>query len=96
MDIVRKLLDHAEKAEDQYRDALVEKIVSICSKNSYQHITDFEWYLSVLIELAHVAGTKHGELLSAQMMDVVIRVQVVRPFAVKNMVRAGLHLNLHV
>ncbi len=84
VDIVRKLLSHIEKADQQsYKDAIVEKIISICSKNSYGHITDFEWYISVLLELAHVNGTQHGELIASQLMDVVIRVEVIRPFAVQ-------------
>lgn len=87
VDIVKKLLDHIEKAESGvYKDALVEKIISICSKNSYQHITDFEWYTSVLAELAHTQGTKHGDLLASQFMDVIIRVKVVRPQGVRQMV----------
>lgn len=83
MDIIRKLLTQIEKADQQaYKDSIVDKIISICSKNSYAHITDFEWYISVLLELAHVNGTQHGELIASQLMDVVIRVEVIRPFAV--------------
>eukprot|EP01114_Cavostelium_apophysatum_P002110 TRINITY_DN1183_c0_g1_i5.p1 TRINITY_DN1183_c0_g1~~TRINITY_DN1183_c0_g1_i5.p1 ORF type:complete len:1154 (-),score=375.58 TRINITY_DN1183_c0_g1_i5:267-3728(-) len=86
VDIVRKLLENIEKAESgQYKDALVEKIISICSKNSYQSVGDFEWYISVLMELAHTTGTAHGNLISAQFMDVIIRVNVVREFGVRNM-----------
>jgi len=86
-DIVRKLLDSIEKADNaQYKDALVEKVVNICSKNSYQSITDFEWYISVLMELAHVTGTQHGVLIANQFMDVIIRVNIVRPFGIKNMI----------
>jgi AP-3 complex subunit delta-1 len=80
------LLLQIEKSDSQtYKDALVEKIVTICSKNSYAAITDFEWYISVLMEMAHV-NTIHGELIASQLMDVIIRVQVVRPFGVKSMV----------
>lgn len=43
-----------------YKEAMIEKIINICSKNSYQYITDFEWYINVLMELAHTKGTKHG------------------------------------
>lgn len=89
LDIVRKLLDQIEKSDSQtYKDALVDKIVTICSKNIYAVITDFEWYISVLMELAHV-NTAHGELVASQLMDVIIRVQVVRPFGVKSMVFNG-------
>ena len=37
LDIIRKLLDHIEKSDSAtYKEAMVEKIVTICSKNSYQ------------------------------------------------------------
>jgi AP-3 complex subunit delta-1 len=96
VDIVKKLLDHIEKAESGiYKDALVEKIIGICSKNSYQHITDFEWYTSVLAELAHTQGTKHGDLLASQFMDVIIRVKVVRPQGVRQMVQIYIYSILY-
>lgn len=84
-DIVRKLLDQIEKSEGSYKDGLVGKIIDICSKNTYQFITDFEWYISVLVELANIQNTSHGALIASQMMDVIIRVKVVRPFGVKSM-----------
>eukprot|EP00026_Physarum_polycephalum_P000665 Phypoly_transcript_00666.p1 GENE.Phypoly_transcript_00666~~Phypoly_transcript_00666.p1 ORF type:complete len:1220 (+),score=294.05 Phypoly_transcript_00666:473-3661(+) len=86
MDIVRKLLEHIEKAEGAYRDDLVDKIILLCSQNTYAHITDFEWYLTVLAQLTRVHGTPHGSLIASQILDVMIRVEVVRPFGVKQMV----------
>ena len=49
------------------------------------YVTDFGWYLSVLIQLTHIEGTKHGKLIASQLMDVAIRVKVVRPSAAKQM-----------
>lgn len=44
MEIVRKLMDHMQKAEGtHYRDQLLVKVVDVCSQNGYQYITDFEW-----------------------------------------------------
>ncbi len=48
-------------------------------------MTNFEWYVSVLVELTRIEGTKHGSLIADQMLDVAIRVQSIRPFAVKQM-----------
>lgn len=82
-EIVLKLMKHLETAEgQQYRDEVLKKIVDICYQGNYQYVTDFSWYLSVLIRLTQVDGTKHGKLLASQMMDVTIRVSVVRKFAV--------------
>ncbi len=85
-DIVRKLLEHLEKAEGTYRDELVDKIIVLCSQNTYAHISDFEWYITVLVQLTRVHGTAHGSLIASQILDVLIRVDVVRPFGVKQMV----------
>ena len=44
MEIVKKLMQHMEKAEGTtYRDELLAKIIQICSQNDYQHISNFEW-----------------------------------------------------
>eukprot|EP01117_Protostelium_nocturnum_P002810 TRINITY_DN13730_c0_g1_i1.p1 TRINITY_DN13730_c0_g1~~TRINITY_DN13730_c0_g1_i1.p1 ORF type:complete len:1096 (-),score=278.81 TRINITY_DN13730_c0_g1_i1:141-3428(-) len=85
-EVIGKLLEQIEKAEVRaYKDAMVEKIISICSKNSYQHITDFEWYISVLIQLSHTPGIQFGSSISNQILDVAVRVKVVRPYAVQSM-----------
>lgn len=43
-DIIRKLVDHIQKTDNaNFKDALIEKIVSICSKNSYQVLPSVFW-----------------------------------------------------
>ncbi|XP_040582219.1 AP-3 complex subunit delta-1 [Lepeophtheirus salmonis] len=87
MEIVKKLMIHMSKAEGTiYRDELIEKTIQICSQNDYIHITNFEWYISVLVELARMdIGVQHGKLVAHQLMDVSIRVSSIRPFAVTQM-----------
>jgi len=85
-EIVHKLLDHVEKSEGSYRDQLVQTIIAICSKNNYASLSDFEWYISVLMQISHVNGIKDGKLIAEQFMDIIIRVAVIRSFGVKNMV----------
>ncbi|XP_052256781.1 AP-3 complex subunit delta-1-like isoform X1 [Dreissena polymorpha] len=95
MEIVKKLMVHMDKAEGtNYRDELLAKIIEICSQSNYQYVTNFEWYVSVLVELTRMEGTRHGRLIAAQMLDVAIRVQAIRPFAVAQM--AVLLENAHV
>jgi crotonobetainyl-CoA:carnitine CoA-transferase CaiB-like acyl-CoA transferase len=43
-------------------------------------------YVSVLVELTRMEGTKHGQMIASQMLDVAIRVQAIQPFAVQQMV----------
>ncbi|XP_063986476.1 AP-3 complex subunit delta-1 [Diachasmimorpha longicaudata] len=84
MEIVRKLMVHMDKAEGTtYRDELLSKIIQICSQNNYQFITYFEWYISVLVDLTKMEGTKHGQLVATQLLDVAIRVQAIRKCAVQ-------------
>ncbi|XP_050292798.1 AP-3 complex subunit delta [Anthonomus grandis grandis] len=87
MEIVKKLMVHMDKAEGTvYRDELLSKIILICSQNNYQFITNFEWYITVLVELAQMEfGSKQGHVIASQLMDVCIRVQAIRPFAVNEM-----------
>lgn len=78
MEIVKKLMQHVDAAEGSfYRDELLSRIISICSQNNYQYITNFEWfvffisffifrYISVLVELTKVEGSKHGILIAEQ------------------------------
>nr|XP_005993846.1 PREDICTED: AP-3 complex subunit delta-1 [Latimeria chalumnae] len=86
MEIVKKLMLHVDKAEGTtYRDELLTKIIDICSQSNYQYITNFEWYISILVELTRLEGTRHGHLIAAQMLDVAIRVKAIRAFAVSQM-----------
>ena len=65
-------------AEGAYRDELINKIIYMCSRDKYAFLTDFAWYLSVLVDLATVQGEHHGKLVADQLMDVVVRVEPVR------------------
>ncbi|XP_053701715.1 AP-3 complex subunit delta-1 isoform X5 [Synchiropus splendidus] len=86
MEIVKKLMLHVDKAEGTtYRDELLTKIIDICSQSNYQYITNFEWYISILVELTRLEGTRHGHLIASQMLDVAIRVKAIRAFAVAQM-----------
>lgn len=51
-------------------------------------------YVSVLVELTRMDGSQHGQLVAHQMLDVAIRVQAIRRFAVNQM--AILLENAHI
>lgn len=65
MEIVKKLMVHMERAEGTlYRDELLTRMIEICSQNNYQHVVDFEWYVTVLAELTEMeTSAKHGEYI---------------------------------
>jgi len=88
IEIVRKLLINITENPlgNKYRDELIAKIIDICSQNDYELVTNFEWYISVLVDLSRVqGGTEHGALIANQMLDVAIRVETIRPFAAEQM-----------
>ncbi|KAF8627249.1 hypothetical protein AX15_004456 [Amanita polypyramis BW_CC] len=68
-----------------YRLALSQRVLSICSQNTYENVTNFEWYLSVLVDLAHIANVDVGGEIRDQLVDVVGRVKAARLYAVKLM-----------
>jgi AP-3 complex subunit delta-1 len=68
-----------------YRLVLSQRILSICSQSTYENVTNFEWYISVLVDLAHVANVNVGAEIRDQLVDVVGRVRAARRYAVKLM-----------
>ncbi|CAF1373786.1 unnamed protein product [Rotaria sordida] len=44
------------------------------------------WYISILVELTRLEGTKHDNLISLQMLDVAVRVESIRSFACNQMI----------
>ncbi|KAL0061526.1 AP-3 complex subunit delta [Marasmius tenuissimus] len=68
-----------------YRLTLAQRILRMCSQDTYDNVTNFEWYLSVLVDLAHVANVNVGAEIRDQLVDVVGRVRAARRYAVKLM-----------
>ncbi|KIJ07920.1 hypothetical protein PAXINDRAFT_139610 [Paxillus involutus ATCC 200175] len=70
-----------------YRLVLSQHIMTMCSSSTYDNITDFEWYLSVLVDLAYVSNVDVGAQIRDQLVDVAGRVRAARAYAVKLMVK---------
>lgn len=86
--IVDRLMKHVSypKMGNKFRDEIVFKVIDICSRNDYFYISNFDWYITVLVTLASIeGGTSHGNLIAQQLLDVAVRVKEVRPYAVKQM-----------
>ncbi|KAG4305263.1 hypothetical protein PORY_001433 [Pneumocystis oryctolagi] len=65
-----------------YRNHIVKKILLISSKDSYSNILDFEWYVSVLVNLTKISKVNVHEILGIEMQNVSVRVKAIRPYAV--------------
>lgn len=86
--IVDRLMKHVSypKMGNKFRDEIVFKVIDICSRSDYFYISNFDWYVTVLVTLASIeGGTSHGNLIAQQLLDVAVRVKEVRPYAVKQM-----------
>ncbi|KAI8914135.1 adaptin N terminal region-domain-containing protein [Gorgonomyces haynaldii] len=93
--IVKHLLVHlassltsdtnAPSEEIQDRTLVARKIVQACSKDTFVNITNFEWYITVLVDLGYCKNVVIGPLIRDQLIDVCSRVREVRPFAVQAM-----------
>ena len=64
---------------------LSQRILSLCARSTYENVSNFEWYISVLVDLAHVANVNIGSEIRDQLVDVVGRVRGIRRYAVKLM-----------
>jgi len=70
-----------------YRQEVASKIIEMCSRNLYQNVQDFDWYLSVLVDLIYVADADVAAPIREQLIDVTVRVRACRNYAVKLMVK---------
>lgn len=70
-----------------YRLTLAQQLLAICSNDTYDNVVDFQWYLSVLLDLTYVASVKVGDLIRDQLVDIVARVRGVKRWAVELMTR---------
>lgn len=70
-----------------YRLVLSQHVISMCSNSMYDNVTDFEWYLSVLVDLTYVSNVDIGPRIRDQLVDIMGRVRAVRAYAVKLMVK---------
>jgi AP-3 complex subunit delta-1 len=87
-ELVSQLMGHVEMATGSYKHDLVSRIVEMCSEKKYALVGDFEWYLDILWELAHMRGIEaHGLLLQEQVTDVALRVLPVRTYAVQQSIQ---------
>ena len=41
----------------EYRNTVIHRILDLCSKDTYSNITDFEWYINILIQLVKLVPT---------------------------------------
>lgn len=88
--------DQAPPLPQDYRVSVIRRILDMCSRDTYANITDFEWYIDVLVQLVRVSpSTKStsaideqedhddvGRGIGLELQNVAIRVKSVRSEAI--------------
>ena len=84
VNIIDRLSREALETEDpHYRDEIVQKIVTLCSKDKFKLVQDFAWYVKILVNLVRGSETKHADDIATQLTQVSLRVPSVRSYLVK-------------
>jgi AP-3 complex subunit delta-1 len=66
-----------------YRLALTLRLLAIISNDTYVNVSDFEWVISVLIDVAYVSNVDVGTEVKTMLLDIVGRVKSIREYAVR-------------
>ncbi|WWD20082.1 hypothetical protein CI109_104556 [Kwoniella shandongensis] len=65
-----------------YRLLLTQRLLSIISHDTYVNVSDFEWVISVLVDVAYVSHVDVGVEIRRLVLDIIGRVKSVRTYAV--------------
>jgi AP-3 complex subunit delta-1 len=70
-----------------YRVDVSKRILDMCCNNFYANVEDFEWLLSVFVDLAYLLGRDIGHRIHFQLLDLTVRVKGVRSFAAPTLLK---------
>lgn len=83
VEILRVLVNYALKSDPEFCNEILGYILSTCSKNYYEIIMDFDWYVNLLGEISRIPQCHRGEEIENQLIDIALRVKDVRPQLVR-------------
>lgn len=85
--------DEAPPLPEDYRISIIERILEMCARDTYANITDFEWYIGILVDLVRhcpvrTSGSEEdlsndiAYTIGLELRNVAVRVKSVRSEAV--------------
>ncbi|CAA3023238.1 AP-3 complex subunit delta [Olea europaea subsp. europaea] len=77
-EICKVLISYALKSEPEFCNEILGSILSTCSRNFYEVIVDFDWYVSLLGEMSRIPHCQKGDDIETQLIDIGMRVKDVR------------------
>ncbi|XP_076882154.1 AP-3 complex subunit delta-like [Bidens hawaiensis] len=83
VEISRVLIGYALKSDPEFCNEILRSMLSTCSRNVYEIVIDFDWYVSLLGEMARIPHCQNGEEIEYQLIDIGMRVKDVRPELVR-------------
>lgn len=79
VDTVRVLMHYSLVLHPDFSNEILGAILSTCSKNVYELVVDFGWYVSILGDIGRIPHCQHGKEVERQLIDIGMRVKDVRP-----------------
>ena len=84
--VVGKMFTHFQESNfASLRNEIIEKVVDMITRNDYELVQDFDWFISVLMDFVEFGGHSSGGLLAQQFIELAYRVPDMRPRIVKEM-----------
>ncbi|MCL7048091.1 hypothetical protein MKW94_011745 [Papaver nudicaule] len=82
-EITHYLVGVALKSDPEFCNEILGSILMTCSRNVYEVIVDFDWYVSLLGDISRNPHCQKGEEIERQLVDICLRVAEVRPEIVR-------------
>ncbi|TVU03397.1 hypothetical protein EJB05_51088, partial [Eragrostis curvula] len=84
MDIAGMLVSHAAKSDPEFANEILGAVLAACGRNVYELVEDFDWYASLLADMARSLHCAQGDEIGRQLVDVALRVHDARPELVRS------------
>ncbi|EAX95812.1 Adaptin N terminal region family protein [Trichomonas vaginalis G3] len=84
--VVSKIFDNIQLARrTATKNMLIQKLIEICVQNDYALVSDFDWYITVLMDIVSERNISCYKLLGEQFLDLAVRVPTTRTRLAKEM-----------
>nr|ACL53627.1 unknown [Zea mays] len=83
MDIAGILISHVPKSDPEFASDILGAVLAACGHNVYEMVVDFDWYVSLLVDMARTLHCAQGDEIGRQFVDLGLRVQDARPELVR-------------
>ncbi|CAL9152620.1 unnamed protein product, partial [Musa hybrid cultivar] len=83
VEICNLLIKYAMKSDPDFANEILDAVLATCGRNVYELIVDFDWYVSLLGEMARNPHCAKGDEIERQLVDIGLRVRDARPELVR-------------